>query len=299
MKIGIFGSPDAIESLWLEEEGKKRGHTMIRFSTADLIYKTENNTFSVLSQYDFNSFDIFLVRGLYRSYFVHDIYFNKSTESLLFLRFVHQILHKPIVDERLVTKPIIISKMATSLELAQAKLPQPRTFQFNTKDDAIKNIDLFTYPLILKNPAGRKGKNMYKINSKEELTGFLDKIPDLMPFLFQEFLETDGDIRILVVGYKVIGAMKRHLVPGDFRANISQGADAEKFELNKEVTELAIKAAEVTETEFAGVDLIESKGKFYVIEVNRAPQFKGFRTYTKIDPSPFIIDYLEKKSKSK
>ena len=118
-----------------------------------------------------------------------------------------------------------------------------------------------------------------------------------MPFLFQEFLPTDGDIRVLVVGYKAIGAMKRHLVPGDFRANISQGADAEKFQLTPEIIEYAEKAAKITNTEFAGVDLIESKGKFYVIEVNRSPQFKGFRKYTKVDPSPFIINYLEEKAK--
>ena len=59
--------------------------------------------------------------------------------------------------------------------------------------------------------------------------------------------------------------------------------------------EYAKKAAKITQTEFAGVDLIKSKGKYYLIEVNRAPQFKGFREYTKINPCPEIIDYLEKK----
>ena len=89
--------------------------------------------------------------------------------------------------------------------------------------------------------------------------------------------------------------MKRFVIPGDFRANISQGAKAEKYNLPKEAKEIAIKAAKITKTEFAGVDLIESRGKYYVIEVNRAPQFRGFKKYTGIDPSPFIIDYLENK----
>lgn len=299
MQIGILGSPKSIESIWLEEEANKRGHKVVRFSSADFSFRMKGNKFTVISQFNIKEIDIFLVRGIYRSYFVDNIHFNKATESLLFLRYVNDILKKPIVDERLATRPIIMSKMATSMDLSKADLPQPTTFQFRHKKEILKNLDNLPYPVIVKNPAGRKGKNIYKIDTKETLKKFLNKMPNLMPFLFQEFLPTDGDIRALVVGYKAIGAMKRHLVPGDFRANISQGADAEKFELTPKVKELAEKAARITETEFAGVDLIESKGKFYVIEVNRSPQFKGFRKYTKVNPSPFIIDYLEQKINKK
>lgn len=296
MKIGIIGSPKAIESIWLEEEAKKRGHKVERFTSSELIFKVDNNKFAIDSRYNLESFDIFLVRGIFRSYFVDDLYFNKSTESLLLLRFLHDVLKKPIVDERLVKRPLIMSKMATSLDLSKANLPQPKTFQFNRKEVILKNLDVIPYPVMIKNPAGRKGKNIYKIDSKENLKEFLKKMPDLFPFQFQEYLPTDGDIRILVIGYKAIGAMKRHLVKGGFVANISQGANAEKYDLTSEVKEIAEKAAKVTETEYAGVDLIESKGKFYVIEVNRSPQFRGFRKYTKLDPSTFIINYLEEKA---
>ncbi len=295
MIIGILGSPNTIESKWLEEEAKKRGHDVIKFSSSNLIFKLNNNKFSIKSAIDIESIDIFLIRGIYRSYFVKDIYFNKATESLLFLRYVNDILKKPIVDERLATKPIIMSKMATALDLNKSNLPQPKTVQFIHKKDILKNLDILPYPVIIKNPAGRKGKNIYKIDTKKEVKKFLKKMPDLMPFIFQEFLPTDGDIRVLVVGYKAIGAMKRHLVPGDFRANISQGADAEKYKLNPKIIKLAEKAARITKTEFAGVDIIESKDKYYLIEVNRSPQFRGFKKYTHTDPSPYIIDYLEKK----
>lgn len=297
MKIGILGSPNAIETLWLEQEGKKRGHEITRFSTRDLSFKSDSKTFKVISKYNFYVFDIFLIRGIYRSYFVKNLYFNISTEAFLFLRYAHDVLNKPIVDERLATKPTILSKMATSLNLNKVNLPQPATFQFASKNEVLRNLDKIPYPVIIKNPAGRKGENMYKIDSKNKLEIFLKKVPQHFPFLFQQYLPTDGDIRILVIGDKVIGAMKRLLIPGDFRANISQGAKAEKFKLTDETVELAKKAAKATETEFAGVDLIESEGKFYVIEVNRAPQFRGFRKYTKVDPSPYVIDYLEKKAK--
>ncbi len=295
MKIAIIGSPNAIESKWLEEAGDKRGHQVIRLSSKDFSFTLEKNKFEICCDYQLHSFDIFLVRGIYRSYFVNDIYFNKATESLLLLRYINDILHKPIVDERLAKRPIIMSKMATSLDLSKANLPQPTTYQFRDKDKILKNLDLFSYPVIIKNPAGRKGKNIFKIDTKNDLEVFMKKMPDTMPFLFQQYLPTDGDIRILVIGYKVLGAMKRLVIPGDFRANISQGAKAENYPLNEEIVKLSQEAAKVTETEFAGVDIIESNGKYYIIEVNRSPQFKGFRKYTKIDPSPHIIDYLEKK----
>jgi RimK family alpha-L-glutamate ligase len=296
MKIGILGSPKAIESLWLEEEAKKRGHSVNRFTAAEFTFGIEKNNFVLDSPYELKSFDIFLVRGIFRSYFVDDLYFNKSTESLLLLRYINDILKKPIVDERLAKRPMIMSKMATALDLTKENLPQPRTLQFPHKRAILANLESIPYPVMIKNPAGRKGKNIYKIESKGELRKFLQTMPNLFPFQFQEFLPTDGDIRVLVIGYKAIGAMKRHLVKGGFVANISQGADAEKFELTREAKEIAEKAAKVTETEYAGVDLIESKGKYYVIEVNRSPQFRGFRKYTKLDPSPFIIDYLEQKA---
>lgn len=296
MKIGIIGSPNTPETKWIESEAKSRGHIVKKFKVSDFYFTTQNNKFSVISDYDFNSFDIFLVRGICRTYFVNDIPFNKSTESLLFLRYINDVLQKPIVDERLAKQPFILSKMATSVHLAMANLPQPNAFQFQKKDKIIENLDRFPYPVIVKNPAGRKGKNIFKLDTKNDLSEFLKSMPKTFPFVIQEYLPTDGDIRVIVIGYKAIGAMKRHVIEGDFRANISQGAKAEKYELNDKIKEIAEKAAKITKTEYAGVDLIKSKGKYYVIEVNRAPQFRGFKKYTNIDPSPFIIDYLEKKA---
>lgn len=295
MKIGILGSPKAIESIWLEEEAKKRGHEAIRFSTNELIYKVINNKFLIDSPYDFPSFDIFIVRAIMKRIRIGDTIVKSGTKSFLFLRYVNDILKKLIVDERLAKKLYIPSKMATSLVLSKAKLPLPLSFEFPSRQEILKNIKALPFPLIIKDLQGSKGQNIYKINSKKELRVFLNQKENISQFEFQEYLPTDGDIRILVIGDKVLGAMKRFVIPGDFRANISQGAKAEKFELTSEVATIAKKAAKITETEFAGVDLIESDGKFYIIEVNRAPQFKGFRKYTGINPSPFVIDYLERK----
>jgi hypothetical protein len=142
MNIGILGSPKAIESQWLEDEGKKRGHKVIRLSSSEFSFQVNNNKFNIISRYNLEDIDIFLVRGIWRSYFVDNIYFNKSTESLLILRYINDVLKKPIVDERLVKKPILMSKMATSLDLAKLNLPVPKTFQFINK-----NFHFYIYKL--------------------------------------------------------------------------------------------------------------------------------------------------------
>jgi ribosomal protein S6--L-glutamate ligase len=66
----------------------------------------------------------------------------------------------------------------------------------------------------------------------------------------------DGDVRVLVVGKEVLGAMKRIVPEGDFRSNASLGANAEKVEMTSEMEEVALKAANVMGYDVAGVDLM-------------------------------------------
>lgn len=295
MIIGILGSPKTIETQWLEKEAKKRGHKIISFSITDIHFESNKGKFKIISKYNLEKIDIFLVRGIFRKYCHNESYFDKATESLLLLRYIHTILKKPIIDSRLAEKNIILSKIGTSLEFSQTNIPYPWTKQFGNKKALMKSADKLKYPIIAKHPAGRKGKNIYKLNSKGNLKKFIKQIKHSERFLFQQYIPNDGDIRILVVGYIAIGAMKRLKAPSSFKANISQGAKGEPYLLTENLKKIAERAARTTKTEIAGVDVIEHNDKFYVIEVNRAPQFKGFKKYTGIDPVPAIIDYIEKK----
>ena len=51
--------------------------------------------------------------------------------------------------------------------------------------------------------------------------------------LLQEYINVDYDVRVIVVAGKVLGAMKRPKIKGDFRSNVSQGSEPENFELTK------------------------------------------------------------------
>jgi ribosomal protein S6--L-glutamate ligase len=135
-------------------------------------------------------------------------------------------------------------------------------------------------------------------NSKDEIEKIIKENKEISPsFIIREFIPNDGDIRVFTVGYLAIGAMKRIPPEGDFRSNISLGGTGENYELEKypKVKLLAEKAAEITGTEIAGVDIILHKetGNPYILEVNPGPQFTGFEKYTGVNAALEIIKYFE------
>lgn len=144
---------------------------------------------------------------------------------------------------------------------------------------------------------GQKGQGIVKIDNKKQAYNFFKK--NHKGYLLQEYLEIDSDIRIFVVNSKILGAMKRFIIPGDFRSNASLGARVEQVNPTKEMIDLAKRAVKAMKYEIAGVDIVTYKGKFYVIEVNSTPQWQKFKKVTGINPAKHIIDYsLEKYKKT-
>lgn len=302
MKILVIGSPNTIETELLVKEAERKGHFVKTIKSNEFDFILRKGKFIAKNEnITPENFDAFIVRGISKKYVFNNTEFNISTEAMLFLKYIKNSGKKIFVDEKLIIQPQIASKMSTALDLALADISYPNTWQFQSFDALIKNLNELSFPIIVKDPTGRKGENIYKFDSQEEMIKSIKEIAgesEYLPYLFQEYLPCDGDIRVFVVGYKAIGAMKRFKIRNDFRSNISQGAEAEIYQLNEKLTSIAEKAAKVTKTEIAGVDIIESNGKYYVIEVNRAPQFKGFYQYTKINPAEAIIEYIEQKFKN-
>jgi len=123
--------------------------------------------------------------------------------------------------------------------------------------------------------------------------------------LLQEYIkESSGkDIRVFVVGNKIVAAMDRIAVTrGEFRSNFSLGGKVKIAELTDEEKKMAIKATRVCGLDYAGVDLIRSKEGTKVLEINSNPGFKGITEATGADVAGEIIDYmvaLAKKKKKK
>ena len=159
----------------------------------------------------------------------------------------------------------------------------------------------FSFPVILKGSGGDRGTRVFKADNLEELEKLVRDLRKTETeggkrYMLQEYIENDGDFRVLILGEKVLGVMKRaRMVENEFRNNYSAGGTVEVADLPEEVKKLAVKAAKVCGLAVAGVDVafrdFDMK-KPVIWEVNNGPQFKGFMKATGIDVPSEIVKYL-------
>jgi len=159
----------------------------------------------------------------------------------------------------------------------------------------------FNFPIILKGSGGDRGTRVFKADNLKQLEKLVRNLrksetQEGRRYLLQEYIENDGDFRVLVLGEKVLGVMKRASAKkGEFRNNYSAGGTVVVADLPEEVKQLAVKAANVCGLSVAGVDVafrdFDMK-KPVIWEVNKGPQFKGFMKATGIDVPAEIVKYL-------
>ena len=117
--------------------------------------------------------------------------------------------------------------------------------------------------------------------------------------LVQEFIKEAGgtDIRALVVGGKVVAAMKRTGSPEDFRSNLHRGGSAERAKISPEERLTATRAAKSMGLNVCGVDMLRSNHGPVVMEVNSSPGLEGVEKATGIDIAGQIVEFIEKNAK--
>ena len=174
----------------------------------------------------------------------------------------------------------------------------PPTFLIRHSEGAIFAAEKLgnKYPMILKTSVGSRGVGVMWVESAKALMGIVqllyreDKYVDI---LLQEYIKTDYDVRVIVVGSKIMGAMKRPIAEGDFRSNVSQGSEPEIFELTELEAKESLRAAKVVDGDIVGVDFIPAKNrekdKPYMIEVNSTPGLLGIEaTLSKSTAKPIV-----------
>lgn len=161
--------------------------------------------------------------------------------------------------------------------------------------ETIKNN--FSYPYILKERCSSYGMGVFKIDSEKELK---EKMKSERKYLVQEFIENKPafDIRIYVVGNKVIGGFKR-INENNFLTNCERGARTEHHNVSKEEKNIALKSAKACNAEICGVDIIYKKNRPLVLEVNACAGFIALNKTADIKTEEIIADYLLKKFKIK
>ncbi|WP_394173595.1 30S ribosomal protein S6--L-glutamate ligase [Thalassotalea litorea] len=189
-----------------------------------------------------------------------------------------------------------------SLQLLSRKgIGLPRT-GFASKSDNIKDLikNVGGAPLVIKLLEGTQGIGVVLADTAKAAESIIEAFMDLKAnILVQEFIKEAGgaDIRCLVVGNRVVAAMKRQGAEGEFRSNLHRGGSAEIVKLSKEERETAVNAAKAMGLNVCGVDLLRSQSGPMVMEVNSSPGLEGIESATNLDVAAKIIEFIEKNAK--
>ncbi|KYH41921.1 MAG: hypothetical protein AYL31_003420 [Candidatus Bathyarchaeota archaeon B26-1] len=196
------------------------------------------------------------------------------------------ILNPPSAIER------SVDKFYTSALLEEAGLPVPRTVVTESADEALKAFHELGGDIVLKPIFGSRGRGSTRIsdvNVAERIFRAVDFHHQVL--YLQEFIpHGSSDLRALVLGGRVLASMRR--VSDSWKTNVSQGAKPLPVNLDEEVEEIAVKAAEAVGCELAGVDILESAGGPVIVEVNSQPGWRGLQSTTTINIADEIVKYV-------
>lgn len=204
-----------------------------------------------------------------------------------------------------INRAISISRSRDKLRslqlLSREGIGMPVTgFAHSPKDthDLIKMVG--GTPLVIKLLEGTQGVGVVLAETTKAAESVIQAFFGLRAnIIVQEYIkESNGaDIRCLVLGNKVIAAMKRQGMPGEFRSNLHQGGTAEAVKISKEERETAVSAAKAMGLTFAGVDLLRSARGPLVMEVNSSPGLEGVEKSTGKNIAGMVIEHIEKNAR--
>jgi RimK family alpha-L-glutamate ligase len=187
-----------------------------------------------------------------------------------------------------------VDKFYTTALLQDAGLPTPDTVVCERVDDAMAAVRELG-DVVIKPIFGSMGHGLVRVSDPEAAFRVVRSLEQIRAvFYVQRAIAHDGrDVRVFVVGGRVLGAIERTSLDGDWRTNVSRGAAARAFELPVEWADLAIRAAAAVGADYAGIDLLpSSSGEIYVLEVNGIPGWQGLQRATGLDVAGAIVDHL-------
>jgi ribosomal protein S6--L-glutamate ligase len=188
-------------------------------------------------------------------------------------------------------------KLRASQILSRHGVAMPATTFVRDRADVIPAIEqVGGAPVVIKLLEGTQGIGVIlapEIKVAEAIVETLQSTRQNV--LIQSYIkESRGrDIRALVVGDRVVAAMRRSAKGDEFRSNVHRGGSVEKVQLEPEFEEVAVRSAQIMGLKVAGVDMLESDEGPLVMEVNSSPGLEGIETATNLDVAGAIIDYID------
>ncbi len=174
------------------------------------------------------------------------------------------------------------------------ELPHPRTRVFYGKRQRNTIPDYFKFPFIAKIPRGSAmGRGVFLIQNRADLNTYLAQTDAAY---IQEYLPVDRDMRIVIIGHRIVHAYWRIAASSEFRTNVALGGKISLDPIPDKALELARFTARACGWDDVGIDICECKGEQYVLEGNMKYGKEGFRKagidYTKLMESLIDNDYI-------
>lgn len=189
------------------------------------------------------------------------------------------------------------NKLFTHMLLQKAKIPTPFVTVTFSKDSALDALDKLGYPRVIKPTVGSWGRMVTKLNNRESAEGIIEEREKMYPIYQIHYLEEyvqrpPRDIRAIVIGDSVVGAIYRNSTPENWKTNTHLGGTAEVCKITKDLEEICIKAKDAVGGQIVGVDLMESKDKGLVVhEINNTTEYRNVARVTGTDIAAKILEY--------
>jgi ribosomal protein S6--L-glutamate ligase len=154
-------------------------------------------------------------------------------------------------------------------------------------------------PLVVKLLEGTQGLGVVLARTYKAAESVIQAFSGLKSdILVQDFIsEARGeDLRLFVVGDKVVASMMRKAAKGDFRSNVHRGGSTSIVKISQKEQQMAVRAAKHLGLQMAGVDIIRSKKGSMILEVNSSPGLEGVESTTGVNVAREIVKYIERKS---
>jgi RimK family alpha-L-glutamate ligase len=187
-----------------------------------------------------------------------------------------------------------VDKFYTTALLQEAGLPTPETVVCEGTAEAMAAV-LAMGDVVIKPIFGSMGHGMVRVSDPDVAFRVVRSLEQLrIVFYVQRTVDHGGrDVRVFVIGGRVIGAIERRAPAGQWRTNVSLGGSARPFDLPPSWEQLALQATAAIGADYAGVDLLPSHdGTVFVLEVNGIPGWQGLKQATGIDVAGAIVEHL-------
>ena len=194
-----------------------------------------------------------------------------------------------------------VDKSLTTVRLCQAGVPTPPTWVCSNLEMARTITDRETANgnlLICKPLFGSQGKGISLVHNSSDLPE-ADSVHHV--WYLQQFVAQAKDLtcdwRVFVIAGQAVAAMRRST--SGWLANVAQGGRCQAAVPEGELKRFSEAAVSCLDMDYAGVDLMcDRDGRWWVIEINSIPAWKGLQSVTAVNIAGCLADDLLHRCKS-